>query len=66
MTVIIRHRIITEPVEIPEGHLVCSHCKGAGMLSKYDEGFKSLVHNPDLAVKRPCDTCNALGYVPKG
>lgn len=65
MTVIRRYKLILETIEVPEGHLVCSNCKGAAMLSKYDEGIKSLVHDPDLAVKRKCPTCNGLGYVPK-
>jgi DnaJ-class molecular chaperone len=64
MTVIQRYRLVREDVEVPEGNLVCSRCKGAGMLSKYDEGIKSLAHSPELAAKRECSTCRGDGYVP--
>lgn len=65
MTKIIREKIVPEEVEIPEEHVVCPHCKGKGLMSKYDEGWSSVVHSPELAAKHECYRCNGLGYVPE-
>lgn len=53
-----------EEVEVPEGHIVCYSCKGKGSSSKYDEGWNSLVHSPELAARRSCTFCQGLGHVP--
>lgn len=66
MTYIQRSKIVTEQVEIPEGQTVCGVCKGAGMLSKYDEGTRSLMHMPALAAKKTCWRCGGQGYVKDG
>lgn len=53
---------ITE-VPVPQGYRVCPHCKGAGAMSKYDEGWRSFFYDADLAAMRVCFRCNGLGYV---
>jgi RecJ-like exonuclease len=63
--VILRSRIVTEPVEVPEGHLICSKCKGHGLISKYDQGVKSMAYDPELDAKSPCQICKGQGYVPR-
>lgn len=65
MTTIVRYKIVTEVVEVPEGYVICGKCRGAGMRSKYDEGVKSVAHNPELAAKVECRNCEGMGYVPK-
>lgn len=59
-----RNRLTTEEVVVPEGHEVCSSCKGLGYLSKYDMGWSSPVHSPELAAKRQCLFCNGQGFRP--
>lgn len=63
MTTIRRHVDNYVEVEIPEGHRACPSCKGAGKLSKYDQGVRSLVHSPELAALRTCVRCGGQGYV---
>jgi hypothetical protein len=57
-----RAKIAYEEVEVPEDMTVCTHCKGKGMLSKYDEGWHSIVHSSELAALRTCMWCNGLGF----
>jgi hypothetical protein len=54
---------ITQSVQVPEGHVKCSHCEGRGMLSKYDEGWSSIVHSEELAALHRCMFCGGRGYV---
>lgn len=61
---IYRHRVITEEIKIPKEDVSCPICKGAGMMSKYDEGWTSFIHDPELAAKRTCWRCAGLGHVP--
>lgn len=63
MTTITRYKMGYEQVEVPEGYEPCSYCKGRGQMSKYDEGWNSLVHSPDLAALHDCWTCGGAGYV---
>ena len=49
---------------IPEDHVACPICKGDGAVSKYDQGWRSLTHSPELAAKRTCWRCGGLGYIP--
>lgn len=63
MEPIYRRRVIDEEIEIPEGNKICTWCKGRGMISKYDEGWRSVVHSEELAALKECFVCNALGYV---
>lgn len=44
---------------------LCGACKGKGATSKYDEGWRSLVHDPELAALRDCMVCGGRGVVPK-
>jgi hypothetical protein len=62
VTEITRLKLTTEVVEIPEGEHVCSVCRGRGMMSKYDEGWRSLVHSDELAALRTCWACAGLGH----
>ena len=62
MTKIIRHVETYESVEVPEGYEVCSRCDGKGGSSKYDEGWHSLVHSPELAAFVECFACGGQGY----
>lgn len=59
---ILRRTMGYEEIEIPEGHEVCSWCKGKGMTSKYDEGWSSVLHEPSLAAERTCLWCDGAGY----
>lgn len=65
MVVIVRYKIVSEVVEVPEDSVICGKCRGAGMLSKYDQGVKSFDHSPELAAKVECRNCEGKGYVPK-
>lgn len=58
-----RVREVTESVEVPEGYKVCPSCGGKGMLSDYDRGYRSVVHNPRASAKRPCARCLGAGMV---
>lgn len=66
MAGITRFRIIQESIEVPEGNIICGRCGGKALVSKYDEGVKTLVHDPELDLKRPCSKCLGVGYLPKG
>jgi hypothetical protein len=60
----ITRRIVTfETIDIPDGFVVCPMCKGKGMLSKYDQGVKSLVHDASLAALEECHWCKGQGYI---
>jgi len=63
VTTIQRRKVVTEQIEVPAGMHVCPVCKGAAMISRYDEGVSSLVHSPELAALRCCWRCNGVGYV---
>lgn len=52
-----------EKVEVPWGHVPCWRCKGAGQMSKYDEGWSSVMHEPSLAALRECFACGGRGYL---
>lgn len=58
-----REVVAYQTVEVPDGCVICVTCRGRGKASKYDCGWSSLVHSPELAVKRTCPTCGGLGYV---
>lgn len=62
VTTFIRREVVLRDVELPEGHEVCSVCEGRGMLSKYDRGWRSLVHSAELAALRSCDGCGGRGH----
>lgn len=64
MTKILHNKVVLEEVEIPEGHVVCPNCSGKGLLSKYDEGWTSIVHDPVLAALQECIRCNGKGHIP--
>jgi DnaJ-class molecular chaperone len=55
-----REMVINKP---KEGERYCSICRGTGMASKYDMGWRSLMHDPALAVKRTCTACGGTGIV---
>lgn len=63
---IVRTEIVTKEVTVPEGHVVCRLCKGKGRMSKYDQGWRSIVYDSDMDAPAICYVCNGLGYVPKG
>jgi len=63
---IYRNTFTVQAVEVPEGYKVCEFCEGKGMVSKYDMGWRSLVHDEDLAALRPCLFCQGKGYVREG
>lgn len=42
---------------------VCTICKGEGMVSKYDLGWRSFMHSPELAAKQTCWRCAGTGKV---
>lgn len=63
MTEIHRKVITYKSFKIPEGKVVCPHCGGAGMMSKYDEGWRSIVRSRELAALRTCWRCAGLGWV---
>lgn len=62
---ITRNIITTETITIPEGMVVCTHCDGLGLISKYDQGFKSFVYSAAMAAKRECIYCKGQGYADK-
>lgn len=62
---ITRDVVRSETVTIPAGHKVCPRCKGRGLMSKYDEGWRSVVYSARLAAKKACIVCQARGYVPE-
>jgi DnaJ-class molecular chaperone len=43
----------------------CKTCNGSGMASRYDMGWRSLVHSDELAAKRTCVVCCGRGYTLK-
>ncbi len=61
------HRVVENYAEVivPEGQTTCPRCKGKGKMSKYDEGVRSLVHEPGLAALRTCWRCDGYGFVPE-
>lgn len=64
MTQIVRRNPnAVELVEVPEDHVVCPTCKGKGYTSKYEQGWSSLSHAPDLAAPIECLVCGGDGYV---
>lgn len=46
-----------------EGEKACPTCRGTGLASKYDMGWRSLGHNESLAVKTTCASCGGTGVV---
>ena len=42
----------------------CKTCNGTGQASKYDLGWKSLMHEPRLAAKERCPVCGGSGKSP--
>ena len=57
-----RYKIGLEEVEIPEGHEVCPRCEGRGQLSKYDQGWTSVLPSAELAALKDCVICHGLGH----
>ena len=64
MTEYYRNKIIREKVELPSGMKICTNCRGRGMTSRYDEGWRSYVHSDELAALRTCFLCAGKGCVP--
>jgi len=62
-TIARRNPYAYEQVEVPEDHVVCPQCKGKGYTTKYEQGWSSLCHDPELAAPIECMTCGADGYV---
>jgi DnaJ-class molecular chaperone len=58
-----RYKESYEEVEVPDGFKVCQTCKGKGAMSKYDRGWTSFVHSPELAAMERCWICNGQGFV---
>jgi hypothetical protein len=63
---IYRRKISYEELKIPEGYKICTYCKGKGLLSKYDMGWSSVVHDPELAALEECYACGGSGVIPSG
>lgn len=61
---ILRYKEGYEEIEVPDDHKPCGYCKGKGRMSKYDEGWSSVMHSPDLAALHECLVCGGAGYVP--
>lgn len=59
---ILRYEVVAREVEIPDGFEVCTVCEGRGMVSKYDLGWRSVVHSEELATRRRCVGCQGRGY----
>lgn len=49
-----------------EGEERCPHCNGLGLVSKYDLGWNSLMHDPSLAALHDCTCNNGLYKVADG
>jgi hypothetical protein len=64
VTTIHRVKIVTEEVEVPDGYMVCPHCKGKGRLTKYDQGWTTFMPDPSFAAPEECYVCRGLGFVP--
>lgn len=62
---IIRRAIVHEEIALPPDTMICPSCEGKGLLSRYDEGWQSILFNRDLAALRPCVVCGGDGYIPR-
>jgi len=64
--VIMRRVVTTVEVDVPDGMRPCPSCEGKGLLSRYDEGWTSFIHDPELAALRQCVVCAGSGLLPEG
>lgn len=61
MTKIYRHKLVLEEIDLPEGKVPCTRCKGKGSMSKYDEGLKTFVYSRLADAQMQCYRCNGTG-----